>query len=38
MQSVAFVTFLDAVLETLDQVSRKEGNPRLLLEKLFTQA
>lgn len=38
MQSVAFVTFLDAVLETLDQVSRKEGNPRLILEKLFTQA
>lgn len=37
MQSVAFVTFLDAVLGTLDQVSRREGNPRLLLEKLFTQ-
>ncbi|MGB4942944.1 MAG: AAA family ATPase, partial [Candidatus Moraniibacteriota bacterium] len=38
MQSVAFVTFLDRVLETLDQVSQREGNPRLMLERLFTYA
>lgn len=38
MQSVAFVTFLEGGLETLDRVTEKEGNPRLLLEKLFTTA
>ncbi len=38
MRSVAFVTFLDRVLETLDHVSQREGNPRLILEKLFTYA
>ncbi|MFZ1627141.1 MAG: AAA family ATPase [Candidatus Moraniibacteriota bacterium] len=35
-QSVAFAGFLESGLETLDRVTEKEGNSRLLLEKLFT--
>lgn len=38
LRSVAFAAFLEEVLETLDRVARREGNPRLLLEKLFTKA
>ncbi len=38
MRSMTFVTFLESALETLDHVTEKEGNPRLLLEKLFTTA
>ena len=38
MSSLAFALFLESALETLDQISTREGNPRLLLEKLFTQA
>lgn len=38
LRSPAFAGFLEALLETLDRVSLREGNPRLLLEKLFTRA
>lgn len=37
-RSPAFAAFLEYLLETLDRVSSREGNPRLLLEKLFTRA
>lgn len=36
--SLTFAVFLEQLLETLDRVSLREGNPRLLLEKLFTRA
>lgn len=36
-RSLAFAKFLEALLETLDRISLREGNPRLLLEKLFTK-
>lgn len=38
MRSISFAAFLEAGLETLDHVTEKEGNPRLLLEKLFATA
>lgn len=38
LRSLAFAEFLEHLLEALDQVSSREGNPRLLLEKLFTRA
>lgn len=38
LRSVAFATFLEGVLETLDRIALREGSPRLLLEKLFTKA
>jgi DNA polymerase III delta prime subunit len=37
LRSLAFAEFLEALLETLDRVSLREGNPRLLLERLFTK-
>lgn len=38
VHSLAFAEFLEQILETLDRVSPREGNPRFLLEKLFTKA
>ncbi len=38
MESTDFADFLSVALETLDRVSQREGNSRLLLEKLFAQA
>lgn len=38
LRSPAFADFLGELLETLDRISLREGNPRLLLEKLFTRA
>lgn len=38
IRSLAFAEFLEHLLEALDRVSSREGNPRLLLEKLFTRA
>lgn len=38
LRSLAFAEFLEHLLEALDRVSSREGNPRLLLEKLFTRA
>lgn len=38
VRSLALATFLEELLETLDRASLREGNPRLLLEKLFTRA
>lgn len=38
LRSPVFAGFLTQLLETLDRISRHEGNPRLLLEKLFTRA
>lgn len=37
LQTLPFAHFLEAALETLDRVTAREGNPRLLLEKLFTR-
>lgn len=38
LRSPAFAVFLGQALETLDRIALREGNPRLLLEKLFTHA
>lgn len=38
LRSLVFAEFLEHLLEALDRVSSREGNPRLLLEKLFTRA
>ncbi|TXH07321.1 MAG: hypothetical protein E6Q06_02945 [Candidatus Moraniibacteriota bacterium] len=36
--SIAFAEFIEAAVETTDRIARGEGNPRSLLEKLFTRA
>jgi DNA polymerase-3 subunit delta' len=38
LRTKAYALFLEAVLETIDRCSEKEGSQRLLLEKLFTAA